>query len=90
MTYFDVHETKQSLSSMLRSLFNCHHHTKVYTDEYLAYERYIRVYSQHQKKGKRRLNLFLVVAETFTNMSESNIVNCIMKLARHVGYTSHI
>ena len=38
MTYFDVHNTKQSLISKIRRLINCHHHTKVYTDEYLAYE----------------------------------------------------
>ena len=38
MTYFDVHNTKQSLISNIRRLINCHHHTKVYTDEYLAYE----------------------------------------------------
>ena len=38
MTYFDVHDTKQSLISNIRRLINCHHHTKVDTDEYLAYE----------------------------------------------------
>jgi hypothetical protein len=38
MTYFDVHNTKQSLISKIRRLIDCHHHTKVYTDEYLAYE----------------------------------------------------
>ena len=38
MTYFDVHDTKQSLISNICRLINCHHHTKVYTDEYLAYE----------------------------------------------------
>ena len=38
MTYFDIHNTKQSLISNIRRLINCHHHTKVYTDEYLAYE----------------------------------------------------
>jgi hypothetical protein len=38
MTYFDVEDTKQSLISKIRRLIDCHHHTKVYTDEYLAYE----------------------------------------------------
>ena len=38
MTYFDVHNTKQSLISNIRRLINCRHNTKVYTDEYLAYE----------------------------------------------------
>ena len=38
MTYFDVHNTKQSLISKIRRLVDCHHRTKVYTDEYLAYE----------------------------------------------------
>ena len=38
MTYFDVHDTKQSLISKIRRLIDCHRHTKVYTDEYLAYE----------------------------------------------------
>ena len=38
MTYFDVHDTKQSLISNIRRLINCHHRIKVYTDEYLAYE----------------------------------------------------
>ena len=38
MTYFDLHNTKQSLISNIRRLINCHHNTKVYTDEYLAYE----------------------------------------------------
>ncbi len=50
MTYFDVHDTKQSLINMIRGLTDCLHHTKVYADEYLAYERYIRGYSQHQKR----------------------------------------
>ena len=31
-------DTKQCLISNIRRLINCHHHTKVYTDEYLAYE----------------------------------------------------
>jgi hypothetical protein len=35
MTYFDVHDTKQPLISKIRRLID--HHTKVYTDEYLAY-----------------------------------------------------
>jgi transposase-like protein len=38
ITYFDVHDTKQSLISKIRRLIDCHHHTKVYTDEYLAYQ----------------------------------------------------
>ena len=38
MTYFDVHYTKQPLISKVRRLINYHYHTKVYTDEYLAYE----------------------------------------------------
>jgi hypothetical protein len=38
MTYFDVHNTKQSLISKIHRVINCHHHTRVYTDEYLAYE----------------------------------------------------
>jgi hypothetical protein len=37
MTYFNVHDTKQSLISNIRRLID-YHHTKVYTDEYLAYE----------------------------------------------------
>ena len=36
MTYFDVHDTKQSLISNIRRLTNRHHHTKVYTDENLG------------------------------------------------------
>ena len=38
MTCFDVHDTKESLVSKIRRLVDCHHHTKVYTDEYLACE----------------------------------------------------
>ena len=38
MTYLDVHDTKQPLISKIRRLINYHHHTNVYTDEYLAYE----------------------------------------------------
>ena len=35
--YFNVHDTN-SLISKVRRLIDCHHHTKVYTDEFLAYE----------------------------------------------------
>ena len=33
MTYFDVHDTKESLVSKIRRLVGCHHHPKVYTDD---------------------------------------------------------
>jgi hypothetical protein len=36
--HFNVHDTKQFLISKIRRLINCHHHKRVYTDEYLAYE----------------------------------------------------
>jgi hypothetical protein len=74
MTYFDVHDTKQSLISKILRLINCHHHTRVYTDEYLAYEnlkKYGFVHKQvcHSQKeyarGDVHVNIYVKVSLWF-------------------------
>ena len=76
MTYFGVYDTKQPLISKIRRLINYHHHhhTKVYTDEYQAYEnlnKYGFVHKQvcHSQKeyarGDVHVNIYVKVSLWF-------------------------
>ena len=73
ITYFDVHDTKQPLISKIRRLIDCHHHTKVYTDEYLAYQnlkKYGFVHRQvcHSRKEYAREDVHVNNCECRSNL----------------------
>ena len=87
MTYFDVHDTKQSLISKIRRLIDCHHHTKVYTDEYLAYEnlkKYGFVHKQvcHSQKEYARGNVHVNNCECRSNLYQ-------LWMAKFMGINKH-
>ena len=86
MTYFDVHDTKQSLISNIRRLINCHHHTKVYTDEYLAYEnlKYGFVHKQvcHSLKEYARGDVHVNNCECRSNLYQ-------LWIAKFMGINKH-
>ena len=87
MTYFDVHDTKQSLISKIRRLIDCHHHTKVYTDEYLAYEnlkKYGFVHKQvcHSQKEYARGDVHVNNCECRSNLYQ-------LSMAKFMGINKH-
>lgn len=87
MTYFDVHNTKQSLISKIRRLINCHHHTKVYTDEYLAYrnlKKYGFVHKQvcHSQKEYARGDVHVNNCECRSNLYQ-------LWMAKFMGINKH-
>ena len=87
MTYFDVHDTKQPLISKIRRLINYHHHTKVYTDEYLAYEnlkKYGFVHKQvcHSQKEYAREDVHVNNCECRSNLYQ-------LWIAKFMGINKH-
>lgn len=87
MTYFDVHDTKQPLISKVRRLINHLHHTKVYTDEYLAYEnlkKYGFVHKQvrHSQKEYARGDVHVNNCECRSNLYQ-------LWIAKFMGVNKH-
>ena len=87
MTYFDVYDTKQPLISKIRRLINCHHHTIVYTDEYLAYEnlkKYGFVHKQvcHSQKEYTRGDVHVNNCECRSNLYQ-------LWIAKFMGINKH-
>jgi transposase len=87
ITHFDVHDTKQSLISKIRRLIDCHHHTKVYTDEYLAYQnlkKYGFVHRQvcHSQKEYARGDVHVNNCECRSNLYQ-------LWIAKFMGINKH-
>ena len=86
-SFLHLANTIRSLISNIRRLINCHHHTKVYTDEYLAYEnlkKYGFVHEQvcHSQKEYARGDVHVNNCECRSNLYQ-------LWIAKFMGINKH-